>query len=651
MKGFGSKKEDFKKNKFVKYDKLSQEAFELHREGKIKEAKNSYEILIKKDIRDPRVFTNLGVIYQRENNYKKAIKIYKRSILEFPKSHEPYSNLGWILLNMGQYDSAEQYLIKVINIKPDFLMAYQNLFNLYCKINQPIKAETILYKCLEIDPNNLLTISNLGRFLLDEGKFKEAKKYINKAINLKPDFWIAFNNLATLEVSVGNLLEAEKNFQKVIDLNPKVFEAYAYLGEIKIDLNKISEAESLFLKSLEIKRDYSYAYCSLFRLYEKTNEIKKLKQILDSLIGNEYIKNELFMYNSRVCFREKDFLKAKVLIDKVSLDWVINTDANTRINYWSFKAFIEEKNYNFDSAYDSFLKSQENLKYKNCDSKIFKTYIENYANNIKNKNYFLKRNKFPQENSNIVFLIGFPRSGTTLLDTILRSHPEIDVIEEKPLLNSLEKIIKNRFDCKLEEIHKLNQDQVDILKKSYLEQIKRFSIKKNARLLIDKFPFQTVCLPLINFLFPNAKIIFAHRNPYDTVLSCFQQSFEPNNAMANLTSLKKSSEIYNLSMNMWVKYKENLNLDFTTSKYESLIDDFDNHTKKILGFLDLDWNSNLKNYTETALSRDKINTPSSSQVVQPLYKTSIGKWRNYSKYFEDCHVYLEKWVNYFEYTI
>ena len=124
MKGFGSKKEDFKKNKFVKYDKLSQEAFELHREGKIKEAKNSYEILIKKDIRDPRVFTNLGVIYQRENNYKKAIKIYKRSILEFPKSHEPYSNLGWILLNMGQYDSAEQYLIKVINIKPDFFLAY-----------------------------------------------------------------------------------------------------------------------------------------------------------------------------------------------------------------------------------------------------------------------------------------------------------------------------------------------------------------------------------------------------------------------------------------------------------------------------------------------------------------------------------------------
>ena len=649
MKGFGSKKEDLKINKLIKYKKLSQEAFELHREGKIKEAKNSYEILIKKGMMDPRVFNNLGVIYQRENNYKKAIEIYKRAILEFPKCHEPYSNLGWILLNMGQYDSAEKYLIKAIKIKPDFLMAYQNLFNLYCKTNRPIEAETILYKCLKIDPNNLLTISNLGRFLLEEGKLKEAKKYINKAINLKPDFWIAYNNLATLEVSVGNLLEAEKNFQKVIELNPRVFEAYAYLGEIKIDLNKISEAESLFLKSLEIKRDYSYAYCSLFRLYEKTNEIKKLKQILDSLSGNEYIKNELFMYNSRVCFREKDFLKAKVLIDKVSLDWVINTDANTRINYWSFKAFIEEKNYNFDSAYDSFLKSQENLKYKNCDSKIFKTYIEKYANNIKNKNYFLKRNKFSQENSNIVFLIGFPRSGTTLLDTILRSHPEIDVIEEKPIINSLENIIKYNFKQKLEEIFKLSEEEVNILKATYIDQIVNLSDKKNSRILINKFPFQTVCLPLINFIFPDAKIIFAHRHPYDTVLSCFQQSFEPNNAMANLKSLKESSKIYDITMDKWKTYKNNLDLDFTMSSYESLIDNFNDHTKRILDFLELEWDSNLQSYRDTALRRDKINTPSSSQVIQPLYKTSIAKWENYKNYFEDCHDYLDKWVNYFGY--
>ena len=231
----------------------------------------------------------------------------------------------------------------------------------------------------------------------------------------------------------------------------------------------------------------------------------------------------------------------------------------------------------------------------------------------------------------------------------MRSHPDIDVIEEKPIINSLERIIKTQLKCKLSEIYKLTEPEVERLRKYYLENILKLSDKKNARIIIDKFPFQTVSLPLINFIFPEAKIIFAHRHPYDTVLSCFQQCFEPNNAMANLRSLRESSEIYDLSMKMWVRYKENLNLNFTMSKYESLIDNFEVQTKKIMDFLEIEWNPNIKNYRETALNRIKINTPSSSQVVQPLYRSSIAKWENYKSYFDDCHVFLENWVKYFNY--
>ena len=651
MKGFGSNKHVSKESKYkvIIKNKLLEEAFELHSKGEINKAKNSYQNIIKRGIKDPRIFTNLGVIYQQENKLEEATKLYKKSILEFPKSHEAYANLSSILLNKGQYELAEKYLLNVINFKPDFLNAYQNLFNIYLKKNQITRAEGALFKCLKIEPNNLLTNSNLGRFLLEQDKLDQAKIYISKAIEIKPDFWIAYNNLATLEAIKGNLFEAEKNLEKVIELNPSYEEAYVNLGEIKIDLNKIEEAEALFLKSLEIKKDYSYGYSSLFRIYEKTNNIKKLKEKLNTQIGNKNIKNELLMYNSRIFFREKDFAKAKKLIDEVSLDWVQNTDENSRINFWSFKGFIEEKLSNFNEAYDSFVKSQINHKYEKCDSKIFITYIQNYEKNLNNKNYFLKRNRFFKEKSNVVFLIGFPRSGTTLLDTILRTHPEIDVIEEKPILNSLENIIKYNFKQKLEEIFKLSEEEVNILKATYIEQIVNLSDKKNSCLLINKFPFQTVCLPLINFIFPDAKIIFAHRHPYDTVLSCFQQSFEPNNAMANLKSLKESSKIYDITMDKWKTYKNNLDLDFTMSSYESLIDNFNDHTKRILDFLELEWDSNLQSYRDTALRRDKINTPSSSQVIQPLYKTSIAKWENYKNYFEDCHDYLDKWVNYFGY--
>ena len=160
---------------------------------------------------------------------------------------------------------------------------------------------------------------------------------------------------------------------------------------------------------------------------------------------------------------------------------------------------------------------------------------------------------------------------------------------------------------------------------------------------------QTVCLPLINLLFPNSKIIFTHRNPYDTVLSCFQQSFEPNNAMSNFRSIDSASKIYDLTMSIWLDYKKKLKINYITSKYEDLIEDFDSHILKVLNFLDVTWHENIKNYRNTANKRGKINTPSSSQVVQPLYKSSIAKWKNYENYFTYSKKYLGKWKNYFNY--
>ena len=652
MKGFGSKNKFQKKNKekiFFENDKLLNYALEMHRKGKITEAKICYQKIIKKGIADSSVYTNLGVIFQTEKDYEGAIKLYKQSIYNFPQSHEAYSNLGRILLEMDQLDSAESYLIKAISLKPDFLAPYQHLFNVYIRSNRPNKAEGILYESLKVSPNNPLLISNLGRFLLEKGNLDEARKYIKKAIDLKPDFWIPYNNLATLEAAMGNLIEAEKNFQKVIEMNPNFVEAYVNLGEIKNDLHKTKEAEELFLRSIKIKEDFIDSYSSLFRFYEKTNNLIKLKEQLNLQHENNLIKNELLMYGSRIHFREKNFSEAKKLIDKISLDWVQKTDPNTRINFWSFKAFIEEKKGNFTEAYAAFTNSQLNTKYERCNKSAFKNYINNYAKNLDEKAFFEKRKSFFKEKNKVCFLIGFPRSGTTLLDTILRSHPDIDVIEEKPIINSLEGIIKNKFKYKLDEIYKLSEPEVQTLRKYYLENIFQLSDKKNAKLIVDKFPFQTVSLPLINFIFPEAKIIFAHRHPYDTVLSCFQQCFEPNNAMANLRSLRESAEIYDLSMKVWVRYRENLKLDFTMSKYESLIDDFETHTKKIMDFLEIKWNSSMKNYRKTALNRGKINTPSSSQVVQPLYKSSIAKWENYKVYFDDCHSFLEKWVIYFNY--
>ena len=386
MKGFDSNKQSLKnKNNIFDKDRLITYALEMHQKGNINGAKICYEKILKKGIADPRVFTNLGLIFQMEKDYERAIKFYKKSINSFPESHEAYSNLSRILLEIGQYDSAEKYLIKVIKLKPDFLMAYQNLFNLYIKSNKRKKAGNVLQECLKIAPNNPLIVSNIGRFLLEEDNLNEAKKYIKRAISLKPDFWIPYNNLANFEATIGNVLEAEKKFHKVIEINPNYVEAYVSLGEIKNDLFKINEAETFFLKSLEIRKDYVNGYCSLFRFYEKTNNLIKLKEQLNIHDGNPVIKNELLMYRARVLFREKNFSKAKELIDEVSLNWVQKTDSNTRLNFWSFKGFIEEK-----TEYDIYLNDLDITIIMYETIKTIENLSKNYENNEKTSQIDIK---------------------------------------------------------------------------------------------------------------------------------------------------------------------------------------------------------------------------------------------------------------------
>ena len=597
-----------------------------------------------------RPYSNLASIFVGEGNLEKA-EFFLRKILEIiPNDINTLVNLGCVLKDLGNSKQAERYLRDALKVNPSYDIALINLGAVLNELEKIDEGEQLLRKAIKINPNSPMALNNLGNILSKKKNDQEAELCYRKAIQIKPDFSIAYNNFACHLTRQGNLIEAEKYNERAIHYNPKFELAYVNLGSIKIDLDKLSDAEELFLRAIEINRNYKYAYSNLFRLYEKTNNIKKLKSTIENLNENKNIINEILLFKARIFFREKDYIEAKKSIDQISSEWIKNTDHSSNILYWSFKAFIEEKVKNFDEAFRCFEKSQLNLKYENFNPKIFQNYIHTYRKNLDNQSFLVKIQKSKIIKNSPVFLIGFPRSGTTLLDTILRSHPEIDVLEEKPIINSVEQIIKSKFKLSLDELYKLNEDDLDFLRNKYLETLKNNSDRnKNAKILIDKFPFQTVCLPLINLLFPKSKIIFTHRHPYDTVLSCFQQTFEPNNAMANFRSIDSTSEIYDLTMNVWLDYKDKLKMEYVTSKYENLINDFDNHILTILDFLDVNWDENIKNYRNTAFKRGKINTPSSSQVVQPLYKSSIEKWINYEKYFKKSSQYLQKWKDYFKY--
>ena len=557
---------------------------------------------------------NQAFKFHLEGKILEAMKYYQSFINQGFSDHRVFSNYGVLLKNLGRLEDAELSLRKAIDINPDFAEAY----------------------------------SNLGNLLRDRGNLEEAELSIRKAIDINPSYANAYSNLSAILNDLGKSKEAELSLRKAIELNPNFAEAYSNLGTILKDLDNLQEAELSYLKAIKLDPDFSNAYFNLFRHYEQINNLKKLEESLNEFNNIKSIENEILLFRARLSFRNKKNQTARKLINSISPKWIEKSHHIQKTIFWSYKAFIEDKVGNYDIAYSCFEKSQNKSEYSRFCKDTYLNFIGSYKNSIINKNSFHNKVNTEVKDSNLAFLIGFPRSGTTLLDTILRSHRDIEIIEEEPLIPNIDKLVKEKFNTRIEDLYSLSVNKIMILRKKYFELLKKY-INEETSIIIDKMPLHTVSLPLINLLFPNAKIIFTHRHPYDTVLSCFQQSFKPNKAMANLVSLKSSSIMYDQVMDAWDIYKNNLPLNFITSKYEHLIEDFDNHSLRILEFLGVGWDENIKNYRQTALNRSKINTPSSSQVVQPLYKSSIEKWKNYEKYFNDCHQYLGKWVSYFNY--
>jgi hypothetical protein len=248
-----------------------------------------------------------------------------------------------------------------------------------------------------------------------------------------------------------------------------------------------------------------------------------------------------------------------------------------------------------------------------------------------------------------VFLVGFPRSGTTLLDQILDSHPGIQGIEEKPMIEKIvEKlsVFPGEYPAVLAS---LNERDIAKLRKEYMTLVDGHISREPGSTIIDKLPLNIIHIGLINSLFPRSRIILALRHPCDVCLSNFMQHYEINDAMANFFTLEDTVELYDQVMSLWREYVEILSLDYIEFRYESLLENSEAEIRPLLDFLQLDWDPSLLDYTNHAKKRGAINTPSYSQVTKPIYHQAKYRWQKYQQYLKPVMDRLESHITYFSY--
>jgi tetratricopeptide (TPR) repeat protein len=540
---------------------------------------------------------------------------------------------------------------KALQINPDFAQAHNNLGIALKDQNRLEEAIGSFSKALQIKPDYAEAHNNLGLVLQEQGRMGEAIASFSKALQIKPDYAEAHNNLGITLKNQNRLGEAIASLGKALKIKSDYAEAHNNLGLVLQEQGRLDEATASFGKALQIKPDYAEAHSNLCELFEVHNNIREFESALEKAILNCGEDNSWILCRlAQLASRKNQFEEAVGYLKKVQVERI---RPSLKVVYYGLLGKACDKLGRFDEAFSAFIKQNELIRVS-VEAKKFNAdrYLNSFQTREKAWTTDLKPNwvhwTTGADHDPPTFLIGFPRSGTTLLDSILRSHPEINLVEEKPMVAVTAEAFAQ--EQAIQNLNTLSEADVISLRGIYFNELKiHLDRRGEGKLVVDRHPLNIIHVGLIHRVFPDAKFILALRHPCDCVLSCFMQTFKLNDAMANFLSLDQSARLYASAMELWSVYRQKLNLDVHVVKYEDLVEDLEGTCKPLIKFLRLEWDDNLHNYQKTALDRGRIKTASYSQVVQPLYKQAVGRWINYREQMEPVLPVLQPWIEAFGY--
>ena len=625
----------------------------LYNSGKLKQAVAVARKLIRAHPDTPMLYNVLGASLAARKRYREAIAAYSKLLELEPNLAPGYMNIGHAQRGLGDIDKAIECYKKAIELNPQFFEAYFNLGIALQDLGELEGAIESYRLSIDLQSNDPEVHYNLGTALQLAGRSSAAADSYRKVLELQPDYIEAYINLGIALRDLGRFDEALDSYRIASALEPNSFVLQNNIAATFEAKGNIDEAALAYLAAIELQPDRLETHANLMQLYDLSNRVGDLRRMVKSA-PEDLAKMAIFRYYTAVLLeRDRKYAEAAETLEKLSF----NKDPITRADEYEAErigrlAKLYDRLDRTQEAYNNFVLNNEMNHHAagslGCDKDSYLadiSYRRDYFNPESFENW--QSIDGSSENRNPVFLVGFPRSGTTLMDTILRSHPDIVVYEEKP---AFETIIREVGGEGLSWLATMGEARRAELETLYLQELYRLEAPpRSEQLIVDKLPLNIVHVGEILRVFPGARFIFALRNPADCVLSCFMQPFRVNDSMANFFTLQDSANLYNSVMTLWEQYRDVLPVRSVTLKYENLITDIEGTMRPVLEFLELEWNEDLLSYSDTARQRSRIKTPSYNQVIQPLYRDADGRWMRYQDKMAGILKILKPWMDRYGY--
>jgi tetratricopeptide (TPR) repeat protein len=583
------------------------------------EALTAIKMTVKLSPKDAEAYYNLGVILQKLLRSDEAEASYKQAIALQLDYAEAHGNLAAMLQECGRLNEAEASYRRVIALQPDYAKAHFNLASTLHDLGRLDEAEVIYTQVIALTPNFADAHINLGITLQSLGKLDAAEASHNKAIALQPDYAVAHFNLASTLHDLGRLDEAEASYDQAITLRPDYAKAHFNLAGTRHELGRLDEAEVSYNKTIALQPDYITAHFNLGFMLQELGRLDEAEACFNKAIElqPDYAKAHHYLTTMKK-FVTKDEQYSK--LHELYLDKKMSEEQLCHINFALAKA--SEDLEDFEQAFNHY--SEGNALRKKLlnydisqDIELFKKLQSSYPKIEKNAPDITNLAYQPTP----IFIVGMPRSGTTLVEQIISSHSNVNGGGELLLAAQYGGSIATG------EVE-VSKSALRELRKQYLSKLQKMS--NGNPMVTDKMPQNFRYIGLLATAFPEAKIVHIKRNPAAVCWGNYKQYFKSKNLgyCYDLDDIVRYHQLYENLMAFWDK---SIGKRIYTLDYDMLTVNQKDETYKLIAYLDLDWDEKCF-FPQN--NRRRVTTASNVQIREKVYQGSSQQWKHYKPFLK-----------------
>jgi tetratricopeptide (TPR) repeat protein len=563
----------------------------LYEQGKPVEAESIYRAVL---ARNPDHFGSLhavGVIALKRNAPAEALEPLQKAVVLAPDSAEAHNDLGMAMATLGRPGDAIAHFESAISLNPEFATAHNNLGNALKAERRPGEAIRHFKQAIALRPDYPLAEFNLAGALAEQERHHEATEHYRKALAGRPD-WVAA--LCGLGFSLHMADQTEQGlacYERALSIDPAYAETHHGIGIAQQALGRLEESRRAFEKAVELAPDMPAYHRTL-------GEVKRFRADDPQLAAMEALAGRIDTYGDEQQAALHFALgKAYADLGRYAISFERLTQGNAikhRLGEYDERAHLDMMRH---------------------IEKVFTAEL-------------LRRQPSAGDPSPLpILIVSMPRSGSTLIEQILASHPRIFGAGELRFLSQAAKAFRGRSVREFfpEIANHLSAEQLRRFGARYIEHLR--SLAPVAERVTDKMPSNYLNIGLVHMALPNARIIHARRDPMDTCVSCFTHHFGAKSFTSDLGTLGRYYRSYDALMAHWrTALPPGVMLEV---QYEELVADFENHARRIVEFCGMDWNPRCLAFYET---KRPVRTASVTQVREPIFTRSIGRWREYERW-------------------